>query len=405
MEASGGTAVGSALADPDRLQALQATGLLDAEPAPLARHVVRLAQRLLAVPVALITLIDRDRQFLAADAGMAEPWHSERQTPLSMSLCQYSIASGQPLIIPDTRQDPLVRTSRAVSDLGVIAYAGIPLITDEGHVLGSLCAIDHQPRSWAAADTRLLEELAGLARTEIQYRLKLHQLARADRELGRLGAPVAKLGDAITAMAAISRNLSPRVSRVASLVQERFEELASVSDELGRLRSTLAKPMDRRLLPVDLVDQVVRAVDLAAPGAVADAVRLHLIDPVVALVCEPEDLERSLVHMLVSSLHQVVEDEPVEVWLNTDGDLGLIKVTYTGAPMPAVDVARVLSLVHRGTCDLPEGHDHGTGGLTLVGGGIQVEHGPIRVHSDENRSELVLRLPLASGGGSERCWP
>lgn len=154
--------------DPRRLEALRATRLLDSPPDPAFDRLTELVRRVLAVPVALISLVDEDRQFFKSQAGLPEPWATRRQTPLSHSFCQYPVRSGEPLIVPDAREHPGLRDNPAVADLGIVAYAGVPLITDDGFALGSLCAIDSQPRFWTAEQVALLTDLAQLTVTEIR---------------------------------------------------------------------------------------------------------------------------------------------------------------------------------------------------------------------------------------------
>ncbi|HET8977724.1 MAG TPA: GAF domain-containing protein [Solirubrobacteraceae bacterium] len=151
-----------------RVRALRATGLLDSPPTEAFDRLTELVRRVLAVPVALISLVDEDRQFFKSQAGLVEPWASQRETPLSHSFCQYAVRSREPLVIPDAREHPVLKDNLAVPDLGVVAYAGVPLITDEGYALGSLCAIDTRPRFWTGEQIGLLTDLARLTVTEIK---------------------------------------------------------------------------------------------------------------------------------------------------------------------------------------------------------------------------------------------
>ncbi len=153
--------------DPRRLRALRATGLLDSPPEEAFDRLTDLVRRVLAVPVALISLVDANRQFFKSQTGLPEPWASRRETPLSHSFCQYPVRSGEPLIVADAREHPDLRDNLAIPDLGVVAYAGVPLITDDGFALGSLCAIDSQPRFWTTDQVALLSDLAQLTVTEI----------------------------------------------------------------------------------------------------------------------------------------------------------------------------------------------------------------------------------------------
>jgi GAF domain-containing protein len=122
----------------------------------------------LGAPVALVSLVDEDRQVFRGCLGLPEPWASRRGTPLSHSFCQHAVASREPLIVEDAREHPVLRHNPAIRDMGVIAYAGIPLIDEDGHALGSLCVIDERPRHWTPDQVRLLEDLAHAVRTEIR---------------------------------------------------------------------------------------------------------------------------------------------------------------------------------------------------------------------------------------------
>jgi hypothetical protein len=160
----------SATADPARLAALRATRLLDSPAEPGFERLTDLARRVLAVPVALISLVDADRQFFKSQQGLPEPWASGRETPLSHSFCQYVVRDREPLVVSDAREHPVLRDNLAVPEMGVVAYAGVPLITDEGYALGSLCAIDAKPRHWTAEQVELLGDLAQLTMQQIKLR-------------------------------------------------------------------------------------------------------------------------------------------------------------------------------------------------------------------------------------------
>ena len=174
----------AALSDPVRLAALRATALLDSEPEQGFDRLTRLASYVLGVPVALVSLVDEDRQFFKSCIGLPEPWASRRGTPLSHSFCQHAVASREPLVIEDARLDPLVSENLAIRDLDVIAYAGFPLTTSDGAVLGTFCAIDSQPRTWTPDELSFVKEMAESAMTEIELRTTVRQLddARAEAE-------------------------------------------------------------------------------------------------------------------------------------------------------------------------------------------------------------------------------
>lgn len=157
----------AAVKQSDRLDALRATGLLDSDVTPSFDRLARLAAHVLNAPVALVSLVDSDRQYFKSCLGLPEPWASQRQSPLSHSFCQHAVASREPLLVNDAREHPVLRDNLAIRDMGVIAYAGIPLIDADGHALGTLCVIDSRPRHWATHQVQLLSDLAASVVTEI----------------------------------------------------------------------------------------------------------------------------------------------------------------------------------------------------------------------------------------------
>jgi hypothetical protein len=159
---------------PERLAELRRTLLLDSPPEESFDRLTRLTATVLNVPVALVSLVDSDRQFFKSCLGLAQPWASQRESPLSHSFCQHVVESRRPLVVSDAREHPLLRDNLAIRDLGVIAYAGAPLITPDGHVLGTLCAIDHQPRHWTTEQVEILCNLAGSVLSEIQLHAAQH---------------------------------------------------------------------------------------------------------------------------------------------------------------------------------------------------------------------------------------
>jgi signal transduction histidine kinase/ActR/RegA family two-component response regulator len=170
--------------DAPRLRALWRTGLLDTPPEVTFDRVTKLVCRVLGVPVALISLVDGDRQFFKSATGLPEPWASRRETPLSHSFCQHVVASGTPLAVEDARSHPLVRESHAIPDLGAVAYLGMPLALPDGHVIGALCAIDTVPRCWTAAEIEILCDLAAVTMDEIALRqLNGDLAARVNQEV------------------------------------------------------------------------------------------------------------------------------------------------------------------------------------------------------------------------------
>ena len=182
------------LHDATRMAALRASGLLDSPAEAAYDDVTRLAARLLGVPVALLSLVDLDRQFFKSQVGLGDPWASRRETPMSHSFCQWVVSSRDVVRIDDARALPTLRTNPAIEELGVVAYAGVPVFGAERQALGSFCAIDSQPRAWSDRDVATLQDLASIAevfaaRAELE-RAPPARMADFDRHVDAAGNAV-----------------------------------------------------------------------------------------------------------------------------------------------------------------------------------------------------------------------
>lgn len=223
-----GTApIAGAVDDPERLASLRRSGLLVDRSGDVAfDRLARLASRLLAVPVSMVTVVDAGRQVFAGQHGLSEPWAGMRQTPLSHSFCRHVVESGAPLVIDDARRDDRFRDNPAVTALGVIGYLAVPLATPDGRVIGAFCAIDARPRTWTGSDLSILADLAAAAMSEIAH---LWELARRRESEERLHVLVSEIDHRVKNSLAVTRSLLEMQARTAddAYVREQLEEAAA----------------------------------------------------------------------------------------------------------------------------------------------------------------------------------
>ena len=163
------------LANAARLLALQRLELLHTPPEEAFDRITRMVAKILHIPISVISLVTDSEQFFKSAVGLQEPWATTRTTPLSHSLCQHTMTRATSLVISDARHHPLAKDNLAVSEMGVVAYAGVPLQTRDGDVLGVLCAVDVQPRLWSAEELSILYDFAAMTMTEIELRREVIQ--------------------------------------------------------------------------------------------------------------------------------------------------------------------------------------------------------------------------------------
>lgn len=154
------------LSDPGRLAALHATGLIGSPPEESFDRFTRLASMLLETPFTAISFIGRDDVFIKSQAGALE---GACNKPVSETFCQHLVDRITPLAIDDTRLNELIQDNPAVP-AGALAYLAIPLVTRNGHTLGTLCAVQDTPRHWSERDIHIMCDLAASVMTEIELR-------------------------------------------------------------------------------------------------------------------------------------------------------------------------------------------------------------------------------------------
>ena len=126
----------------ERLNALRSYNILDSAPEAAYDAITRLASYICQVPVAAVTLIDSDRQWLKSKVGL-----DIDQTPRADAFCRYTILHDEILEVPDTLKDKnFVDNVFVKAQNGIRFYAGAPLVDDEGYRLGALCVLDNVPR-------------------------------------------------------------------------------------------------------------------------------------------------------------------------------------------------------------------------------------------------------------------
>lgn len=146
-----------------RIDTLRALNILDSSPQERFDRITRLAKRMFGVPVALVSLIDADRQWFLSSFGL-----DAKETSRDISFCGHAIMGDEVFTVPDAALDPRFDDNPLVTDAPNIRfYAGCPISVPNGSKLGTLCLIDQSPRGFDDEDKALLRDLARMVEQEV----------------------------------------------------------------------------------------------------------------------------------------------------------------------------------------------------------------------------------------------
>ena len=203
----------------DRLRTLRAYKILDTKPEERFDELTQLAALICDVPISLITLVDADRQWFKSRVGL-----ELSETPRAHAFCTHAIMQPKMFEVPDAALDE--RFSENVLVKGephIRFYAGAPLATADGHLLGTMCVLDREPRHLTAEQKRALEILGRQVIANMELRNNLRELKEA---LAARESAEGASGDAATGLDGVIDSLETALS-----------ELRAVREGRCRLRS------------------------------------------------------------------------------------------------------------------------------------------------------------------------
>lgn len=205
--------------DAARVAALDACGALHSGREERFDRYTRLAQRMFNVPVALISLVHRDKQYLKSVQGL-----DLTETPRDISICGHALLSDEVFTVEDTLRDPRFADNPLVTgEPRIRFYAGCPLLSSDGYRLGSFCIIDKAPRKWTQADAEALADMGALVSAELSQ-LRLSTIDELTGVSNRRG---------FNMISDQALQLCRRNNRHASLLLIDLDGFAAINDKLG----------------------------------------------------------------------------------------------------------------------------------------------------------------------------
>ncbi|MHA7734039.1 GAF domain-containing sensor histidine kinase [Nitrosopumilus sp. S6] len=292
----------------ERIQSLHALKILDTPPEEKFDRITKIAQIIFDVPIALVSLVDVNRQWFKSCAGL-----SARETPRSMSFCAHAIHKDEILVVEDATKDERFSDNLLVTSEPYIKfYAGKPLFGVDHHVLGTLCIIDRQPRKLSKGDKNILNDLAQWVENEFKTITLTQQLKENTN----------KLMDAETKLRKQNIDLEKEIKQKTEQLLK-TEKMSALGTMASRLAHDLKNPLSiiktyseilSKQLENDMDDQMKQRCGLLK-NSITDVNRIieDTLDFVRTSQINPS--YNSVMEILKNSLHNLSVPETVKITL------------------------------------------------------------------------------------------
>ncbi|HEV2755159.1 MAG TPA: response regulator [Actinomycetota bacterium] len=390
-----------------RIAALRRYEILDSAPEEAFERITKLAQRLFDVPIALVSLVDVDRQWFKSCIGL-----DTRSTSRDVSFCAHAILGDDVLVVPDATLDPRFSGNPDVlGGPGIRFYAGAPLQTAEGVSLGTLCVIDDHPRpGLSARDRQTLTDLARIVVDEMELRLSLRRSVEREEELRRAKAAAEQASAAKSQfLSRMSHEFRTPLNAILGFVQllqgedltpDQKEDLAHMRRAGDQLLHLLTETLDLSRLESGKVRLTIE--DTALAPVVAAAVRVAVgeerarvaLDEGLRVLADVHQLEDVIAELIGNALTHAGTSATVTVTAERRGGVVDVLIADDGRGMETADLERLLAPFERGTGDTP-----GIGiGLALAQRTLEAMAGSLGVRSAPGEgTTLTISLPAGTG--------
>lgn len=382
-----------------RLAELEAFRILDTLPEESYDDITRLASQICDTPIALVSLVDHDRQWFKSRIGL-----ETTETSRDVAFCAHAIVkSDEMLVVPDaTVDDRFADNPLVLGDPGIRFYAGAPLVTESGHAIGALCVIDRKPRLLTTDQRLALSALARQVMAQMSLRQALDHVSRQQEELTEairqrdtvVAAVSHELRTPLTAVLGFIDVLREPETELADGEREEFlttaagqaEELSHIIDDLLVAARLEQNTLRVTRVPVNLQAQIAQVVE----GLDATSREIEIEALPVRAWGDPGRVRQIIRNLITNALRYGGPEIGVAAYV--DGSTAHIRVRDNGAPIPSDDVEVIFSPYRVGSSQAETTASVGLG-LAISRQLAQLMGGDITYRHDSSNSVFDLALP------------
>lgn len=338
------------------MEAVRRYDILDTPPDGAFDRITALAARLFDVPIAIVSVVDNDRIWFKSHYGL-----ETEQIDRDPGLCASAILHDGPWIVENASADPRALANPLVAgSFGLKFYAGVPLRTDDGFNLGTLCILDHKARELSPAEVTTLEDLAGMVMSELEVRLSSRKALaeaseRAQLKDAFLGMLSHEFRTPVTTIYAAAQLLSrDKVVMADARLRSLFPDIAAESERLLRLVDDLLvlTRLERGALeaerePVLLQRVLPKVVDREQRRFDGRSVRVEVPTDLPPAMCDQTFLEQVLANLLSNAFKYSHPSSEVQVEVVDRVSELEVRVRDRGIGMEPDELDSVFDLLYR----------------------------------------------------------
>lgn len=399
-----------------RIARLEQYKILDTPPEDAFDRATRLASRIMDTPIALVSLVDRDRQWFKSRLGLDVP-----ETPRDVAFCAHAIMTTDPLVVSDALKDDRFADNPLVAEQPKIRfYAGAPLTTRDGFNIGTLCAIDMEPHTPTESQVEALQDLAQMVVDELDLRatgrMALEDVARR-KQLDEmksafvtsvnheLRTPLTSIiGSLKLLLSGAMEELPPQTADMLDIANRNADHLLSLVNDLLDTAKLEAGAMEFDFVTLDLVALVREAVDSLHTFAIDKHVTIEVTpnQPDIPLLADKRGLLQVVMNILSNAIQVSPDKGRIQVSLTEAKGQVRIDVTDEGPGLARADVARIFDKFMQGHATAKLGLKSTGLGLSISKSIVEAHGGTISVDSPPGEGAtfsvlLPVYLPLAEG--------